>query len=762
MGRCLIHYTPIVILFSIFLILVTFSHPLLANDPPVEPVLLSPAAGATGVDLDDPAGFFLKWSCSDPDIGDVLTYDVYLGEDPDPSWFASTSHTPPSPGSDETWYQLPLRLKGHTTYYWRIVARDNQGHTTEGTEIRQFTTRNAPPKPVTLVFPTANADILPGTIWLRWACDGDPDPNDTISYDVYFGTQANDPTPIDNTENTHYERTLSANKTYYWEIKAKDGLGEETASGRFSFTTHLTQTLHDDETIDTTGVTFLKTDSPHVIKGTLTITDDGELTIEPGTVVKFEPNALIKATGELKAVGTPAEPIVFTSGRDDLYLGNTGTGSPVPEKGDWQRIEFNSGDSDSSKLEYCVLRYGGTSIGAVYVSESNPSIRFNTITRCGSYGIKIFTGAPNIAGNTFSENENFDLFYYHPADSNPPNTYEFGICYQNSLKNSLKIHNGFLQDFSDNTLHYNGSFPIKIPAQALQGFSGNTFTGYTAASIIEVTGGRVIGLSSSLPGFTYHILADLFVEISNNESKLSIDPGATLKFANNTGLFAGREGYGYLSTLAAQGTAESKITFTTLDDNPATRSWTGIVLGNRSKDYNPSLDTGTVLEHCDVLYAGGDGTLEAAGIHLTNTFPGLSFVSVNHSKGSGIWVDNQTATVPVQILESAITECEDCGIVLDAASTGTIQVHQSVIQDNGAATGADGCGISNETRNTTPVTIDAHSNFWGHASGPYHSTTNPGGQGNLVTDHVDFEPWMSTLTGTPLTFPGIILLLGVE
>jgi hypothetical protein len=39
------------------------------------------------------------------------------------------------------------------------------------------------------------------------------------------------------------------------------------------------------------------------------------------------------------------------------------------------------------------------------------------------------------------------------------------------------------------------------------------------------------------------------------------------------------------------------------------------------------------------------------------------------------------------------------------------------------------------------VVIDAVDNWWGHASGPYHPTLNPGGLGDTVSDYVDFIPW---------------------
>lgn len=44
------------------------------------------------------------------------------------------------------------------------------------------------------------------------------------------------------------------------------------------------------------------------------------------------------------------------------------------------------------------------------------------------------------------------------------------------------------------------------------------------------------------------------------------------------------------------------------------------------------------------------------------------------------------------------------------------------------------------------ITINADSNWWGDATGPYHAT-NPGGLGDTVSDYVSFTPW--------LTEPGI-------
>jgi len=40
-------------------------------------------------------------------------------------------------------------------------------------------------------------------------------------------------------------------------------------------------------------------------------------------------------------------------------------------------------------------------------------------------------------------------------------------------------------------------------------------------------------------------------------------------------------------------------------------------------------------------------------------------------------------------------------------------------------------------------TFDAESNWWGDNSGPYNPTLNPTGTGDDVSDHVDFDPWLT-------------------
>jgi parallel beta-helix repeat protein len=54
---------------------------------------------------------------------------------------------------------------------------------------------------------------------------------------------------------------------------------------------------------------------------------------------------------------------------------------------------------------------------------------------------------------------------------------------------------------------------------------------------------------------------------------------------------------------------------------------------------------------------------------------------------------------------------------------------------------------------TDNATFDARFNWWGDASGPYHSTTNPSGLGGEIGDNVKYSPWLGALFATtPRTY----------
>jgi chitodextrinase len=98
------------------------------NQPPEKPYSPSPNHGKKDVDINKD----LSWKCNDPD-GDPLIYDVYFGEASDPP-LEKSSHSSSS--------YNPGTLDLETTYYWRIVAKDDHGNSVTG-DIWNFTTEES-------------------------------------------------------------------------------------------------------------------------------------------------------------------------------------------------------------------------------------------------------------------------------------------------------------------------------------------------------------------------------------------------------------------------------------------------------------------------------------------------------------------------------------------------------------------------------------------------------------------------------------------
>jgi hypothetical protein len=96
------------------------------NYPPYEPSNPDPEDGETDVPIDAD----LSWTGGDPNLPDIVKYDIYFGNNSPPSKVVSNqSGTIYDPGT----------MDYEQRYYWQIVAWDNHGVSTEG-PIWNFTT----------------------------------------------------------------------------------------------------------------------------------------------------------------------------------------------------------------------------------------------------------------------------------------------------------------------------------------------------------------------------------------------------------------------------------------------------------------------------------------------------------------------------------------------------------------------------------------------------------------------------------------------
>jgi uncharacterized protein (TIGR02145 family) len=132
--------------------------PQISNFPPDEPSNPSPGTGAANV----PVLPTLTWGAWDPD-GDPLSFDVYFGTVNPPDTVISANHIGTS---------LALaRLRGGTTYYWRVAARDDHGHVTMGSVWSFSTLEIDMPCPgmatVDYAGKTYNTVQIAGQCWLK-------------------------------------------------------------------------------------------------------------------------------------------------------------------------------------------------------------------------------------------------------------------------------------------------------------------------------------------------------------------------------------------------------------------------------------------------------------------------------------------------------------------------------------------------------------------------------------------------------------------
>ena len=137
----------------------------------------------------------------------------------------------------------------------------------------------------------------------------------------------------------------------------------------------------------------------YVMNGPLHMLSPAILTIAPGVVVKNQlGGGGFIIDGGLVADGTPAQPIVFTSERDDLY-GNpadtNGDGAiAAPAQANWSYIRFTATTNDAvSKLDNCRVTYAsngpfdGYNPG-LWITSAAPAITFCVVSKA-AYGIRI-------------------------------------------------------------------------------------------------------------------------------------------------------------------------------------------------------------------------------------------------------------------------------------------------------------------------------------------------------------------------------------
>ena len=200
-------------------------HDTTGNRAPTVPSHPQPDSGATGRD----PGLVLAWHSQDPDKGDTVRFDVFLG-------VADTQLPLVKDSLSDTTFQ-PSGLDWVTQYYWRVIARDNHGDSAVG-PLWQFTTAAANRAPLTPYAPAPDSGatgLFPHVV-LSWK-SGDPDTADTAVYDVYFGTSNPPPQVAQGQRDSSYTPATHFDSLYYWQIVARDNHGAQSPGPLWQFRT---------------------------------------------------------------------------------------------------------------------------------------------------------------------------------------------------------------------------------------------------------------------------------------------------------------------------------------------------------------------------------------------------------------------------------------------------------------------------------------------------------------------------------------------
>ena len=454
------------------------------------------------------------------------------------------------------------------------------------------------------------------------------------------------------------------------------------------------------------------------------------LTLDPGVILRFQLGRRLvvgasNTQGELIAVGTPADPITFTSNET------------VPVAGDWAGLLFNNGTTLDSALDHVVIEYAGRSGSAgVWASSADIPVSNALIRDSGNYGVYAASSAPPLTNVQIENTANYGIYLASGVAGKTTtisgctitNPTGYGIYITGGYDDVITgntIDNGIYvtsatghQVVQDNILNNYAGYPLHIGAGSIGSLTGNTFNDTAIDSSIEILGERVTESATwaKLP-VPYELVSSIvyFAGTPTQAAVLTIDPGTTIMGATSTRLQIGYSSS--LGGLLAVGTPAEPIIFTTADPAPAPGQWNGVYFDNAT------VDAISVLAHCVVEYAGQSVT---GNIYVSNSSPVIRNCTVRHGLSNGIGIASASPTIEFNdIVDNTLY-----GVNVLYSSSAP-QVHHNNLTGN----------TSGALNRASGSTVDARMNWYGDASGP--SGLGPG-TGQPVLGVVAYSPWLGT------------------
>ncbi|MBP1464672.1 hypothetical protein EYB53_003010 [Candidatus Chloroploca sp. M-50] len=272
------------------------------------------------------------------------------------------------------------------------------------------------------------------------------------------------------------------------------------------------------------------------VSNNVTVGEAGELTILPGTVVKFAQYRILWVDGMLRAEGTAAAPIFFTDWRDDTVGGdanNDGTASS-PTSDWWNHIEVRN--AGNASLAYVTLAYAGWweyggDAGLVKSGTGDLTLQHSTIRQTSGDGLRVAgnTGLVALTDTLLVSNTTGMRLATAGQVSGQGNRFQDNSAY------------GLLQDVND-------SF----------GYTGNAFAGNGTAAVGINGGTRLTDMLLSPAGNPFRIIGNTTITATTT---LTVESGVQVEFTQFRGLWVN-------GTIHAVGTSTLPITFTGTTETP--------------------------------------------------------------------------------------------------------------------------------------------------------------------------------------------------